>query len=42
MLCEIEQQYHGTVMGAKGSEVQMVMIDYNMPARIVTRRGGNR
>merc|ERR1719464_2029728 len=28
--CEIEQQYHRTVMGAKGSKVQKITTDYNV------------
>merc|ERR550525_1276699 len=28
--CEIEQQYHRTVMGAKGSKVQKITTDFNV------------
>merc|ERR1719211_894502 len=39
--CEIEQQYHRTVMGAKGSKVQKVTTDYNVQIKFPDKAGEN-
>ena len=35
--CEIDQQYHRTVMGARGSKVQQVCSEYNVQIKIPER-----
>jgi len=39
--CEIEQQHHRTVMGAKGSKVQKVTTDFNVQIKFPDKAGEN-